>query len=252
MADPATGMDAQPIPFATAEGRPAADDTLIVSDLHLGLPDSRPGDLVELLHQRPFGRLVLLGDIVHDPSLRHLDAPAWRLLRHLRVLGQERGRELVWLHGNHDRMLGRTIAALLGVEGRESYAWQQHGRRFMALHGDCFDDIVAKNARLAQLCSDAYACCQRWLAPHHGWLNRLDAWQVKMARLGDRVAEAAARHAAKAAADVVICGHTHEPLLKRFAAAGRPVAYANTGAFLCTPASFLTVGRSGLALDFLP
>lgn len=252
MADLATGTGPQPIPFTTIAKEHAADDTLIVSDLHLGLPDSRPGHLLEMLRERPFGRLVLAGDLFHDPSLRHLDSQSWRLLRYLRELGQERGRELVWLHGNHDRKIARTVAAVLGVDGRESYAWRQHGRCFMALHGDCFDDFVSRHARLGQLCSDVFALCQRCLAPHHGWLNRLDAWQVRMVRLGDRVAEAAARHAAKAAVDVVVCGHTHEPILKRFAAAGRSVAYANTGAWLGKPSSFVTIGRGGLALDYLP
>lgn len=146
-----------PIPFAPTQALPSADDTLIVSDLHLGLPDSRPLDLLDLLEERPFGRLILLGDVFHDPTLRHLDRHGWRLLRHLRRLSLEQHREVVWLHGNHDRKLSRSVGGLLGIEGREAYSWQQDGRRFVALHGDCFDAFLARHPWFGQLCSNAFA-----------------------------------------------------------------------------------------------
>ena len=241
---------AAPIPLAPEGSQAGAADTLIVSDLHLGLPDSRPLDLLDLLHSRPFGRLILLGDIFHDASFRHLDGGAWKLLRHIRAIGAADSRKLVWLHGNHDRKLGSAIADLLGVPGRESFVWQEQGRRCVALHGDCFDAFVSRHVRFGEICSDVFACCQRRLAPYHGWLSRLEAWQVRLARLGEKVAAEAVEHGRRAAFDVVICGHTHEPLIKRVTSGGRPVTYANSGAWVSRPASYLTVGPNGLGLDF--
>jgi UDP-2,3-diacylglucosamine pyrophosphatase LpxH len=241
-----------PIPFAPPAADAGPADTLIVSDLHLGLPDSRPKDLLDLLHARPFGRLILLGDIFHDQSFRHLDPDAWRLLRHIRQIDRQAGCEVVWLLGNHDRKLASSISRLLGIEGRESYGWQQQGRRCLAVHGDCFDAFISRHVRLGQLCSDLFAFGQRCLAPHHGWLARLDTWQIKMASLGDKVAEAAAGHAARSAFDVVVCGHTHEPVRRRVATASGIVTYANAGHWIGSPASFVTVGPNGLGLEFLP
>lgn len=249
---PSLPRPAPPIPLASSATPPGTDDTLIVSDLHLGLPDSRPLELLDLLHSRPFGRLILLGDILHDQSFRHLDQDAWQLLRHLRTIGIAGRQELVWLHGNHDRQLGSAMAGLLGVRGRESFVWREQGRRCIALHGDCFDAFISRHARFGQLCSDLFAVGQRCLAPYHGWLSRLEAWQVRMARLGDQVAEKAVAHAAGAAFDLVVCGHTHEPLIKRATSGGRPVTYANSGAWLGRPASFLTVGPAGLGLASCP
>lgn len=247
---PSLPSPAAPMPLAPADSRPAADDTLIVSDLHLGLPDSRPRDLLDFLHSRPFGRLILLGDIFHDPTFRHLDDDAWKLLRHIRTIGAGDRRQLVWLHGNHDRKLGAAIADLLGVAGHESFVWQEQGRRCVAMHGDCFDAFISRHVRFGEFCSDVFACCQRRLAPYHGWLSRLDAWQMRLARLGERVAAEAVEHGRRAAYDVVVCGHTHEPLIKRVTTGDRPVTYANSGAWLGRPASFLTVGPNGLGLDF--
>ena len=242
----------EPIPFAPPAVAAGPADTLIVSDLHLGLPDSRPHDLLDLLVQRPFGRLILLGDVLHDPTFRHLDTDAWRLLRHIRGIARQPGREVVELHGNHDRKLADAIPRLLGIHGRDSYRWRQQGRQCLAMHGDCFDAFVNRHAWLGQLCSDLFAFGQRRLAPRHGWLARLDAWQVKVGGLGPKVAEAAARHAADQAVDLVVCGHTHEPVRKRVATAGRLVTYANSGSWVGSPASFVTVGPHGLGLDFLP
>ncbi len=241
-----------PIPFCQSAANPDPTDTLIVSDLHLGLPDSRPRDLLEFLHSRPFGRLILLGDVFHGPSFRHVGSDGWRLLAHLRELGARQKGKVVWLHGNHDRKLGRAIAGLLGIEGRESFHWQQHGRSCVAMHGDCFDEFISRNVRFGQFCSDAYAFCQRCLAPRNKWLSHLDVWHGKFMKLGNEIAEKAARHAATRAFDVVVCGHTHEPVLRRFDSDGRPVAYANTGAWVSRPASFVSIGPNGLALDFMP
>ena len=99
-------------------------DTLIVSDLHLGLPASRPRDLLGVLEQWRFERLILLGDIFHDWSFRHLCADTWRLLAHIRHLSQRREAEVVWVLGNHDRHLAHLVAKLVGVETTESFRWQ--------------------------------------------------------------------------------------------------------------------------------
>jgi UDP-2,3-diacylglucosamine pyrophosphatase LpxH len=243
-----------PIPCAPAGSHPGPADTLIVSDLHLGLPDSRPSDLLELLHSRPFGRLILLGDIFHDASLRHLDGDAWRLLRHIRQIAADPGRRSSsGCTAITTASSALPIADLLGVAGRESFIWQEQGRRCLALHGDCFDAFVSRHVRFGELCSDVFACCQRRLAPYHGWLSRLEAWQVRMARLGEKVAAEPRSSTARAAFDVVVCGHTHEPLIRRVAgAAAGVVTYANSGAWVGRPASFLTVGPNGLGLDFCP
>jgi metallophosphoesterase superfamily enzyme len=55
-------------------------DTLIVSDLHLGLPAARPRAVHEMLEEWRFERLILLGDVFHDWRFRHLCADTWRLL----------------------------------------------------------------------------------------------------------------------------------------------------------------------------
>ena len=230
-------------------------DTLIVSDVHLGLPASRPRDLLDLLERARFERLILLGDIFHDWSFRHLCTDTWRLLAHIRGLSQRREAEIVWVHGNHDRHLGHLVARIVGVETMESYAWHYRGRSFVALHGDRFDRFISTYVRTAAFFSRAYGFTQRWLSRRGEWPKRLDRAHGGLSRLSAEVEAGARDYAAANRVDVIVCGHTHNPTRRRFdpAAPGdRAIEYVNTGCWVDRPASFVTVGTAGVALNHCP
>jgi metallophosphoesterase superfamily enzyme len=148
--------------MTTTTGAPRAlvaeTDTLIVSDLHLGLPVSRPRELLHLLETWRFNRLILLGDVVHDLGSRDLCADTLRLLRHVRALGARRGAEVVWIAGNHDRRLAPLVRTRLGIEVREEFAWTCGGRRYHAQHGDRFDAFVSRHVRLSGLVARLGSC----------------------------------------------------------------------------------------------
>jgi UDP-2,3-diacylglucosamine pyrophosphatase LpxH len=230
-------------------------DTLIVSDVHLGLPASRPRDLLAVLEQWRFERLILLGDIFHDWSFRHLCADTWRLLAHIRHLKQRSEAEIVWVLGNHDRHLSHLVAKLVGVETTESFQWQYGGRSFMALHGDRFDRFISTNARTSAFLSNAYAFTQRWLSRRGEWPRRLDRAHVGFSKLSAQIEAGARGHAAENEVDVIVCGHTHQAMRTLFdppAPGRRAIEYVNTGCWVDRPASFVTVGATGVALNHCP
>lgn len=240
---------------ALARATAGEADTLIVSDLHLGLPISRPSDLLRLLETWRFNRLILLGDIFHDLSHRYFCPDTWRLLLHVRALGVRREAEVVWVAGNHDRHLAPILGKLLGVEVLESFSWTYRGRTFHALHGDRFDSFVSNYARLSDLFSKAYAFSMRWLSRRGEWPQRLDRLHLSMTGLGEKVARGAGLYASGLPVDVIVCGHTHEPHHRIFDAAGpggRPVEYFNSGSWLERPASFLTVDARGVTINRCP
>jgi UDP-2,3-diacylglucosamine pyrophosphatase LpxH len=228
-------------------------DTLIVSDLHLGIPASRPGDVLDLLRHWRFARLILLGDVFHDRHLQHLGADAWRLLRHLRELAVGGGAEVVWIKGNHDREMHDVVALLTGVRMRGSYRWSCGGRSHLALHGDRFDRFVTNNRRVCSALSRAYGFCQRRLSRQGRWPGVIDRLHGHFTDLGEQVAVRASRFAMRRAADVVVCGHTHEPAHRRFGHPGPGgVDYYNAGSWVARPASFLAVDADGVRLERHP
>ncbi len=229
-------------------------DTLIVSDLHLGIPASRPGDVLDLLLRWRCARLILLGDVFHDLHLRHLGADGWRLLRHLRELAGGGGTELVWIKGNHDRGMHEVVAMLTGVRMRESYRWTCGGRSHLALHGDRFDRFLTNNRRVCRALSGAYSFCQRRLSRRGRWPGMVDRLHGRLTGLGEQVATRASRFAMRRAADVVFCGHTHEPVHRRFEhpVSGGAVDYYNAGSWVGRPSSFLAVDADGVRIERHP
>ena len=232
-------------------------DTLIVSDLHLGLPSSRPQDLLRLLEARGFKRLILLGDVFHDFRVHHLNADTWRLLGFIRALAAraQTDAEIVWILGNHDRHLGPLVAKLFGIETRESYRWTYDGRSYLALHGDRFDRFVSRYVWTARRLSTLYAFVMRHLSRQGRWPQLLDRLDVGLRRLGEQVAAGAHSLVRDDPVDVIVCGHTHEPGHLVFDVAGpggRGVEYFNTGSWVERPASFVTVGPRGVTLESCP
>ena len=234
---------------------PRSAETLIVSDIHLGLPASRPRDLLNVLEQWRFERLILLGDIFHDWSFRHLCADTWHLLAHIRNLSQRREAEVVWVLGNHDRHLSHLVAKLVGVETTESFRWQYDGRAFMALHGDRFDPFISTYVKTSAFFSHAYAFTQRWLSRHGEWPKRFDRAHVGFSSLSRQVEDGACGHASQEGVDVIVCGHTHlakRSVFDRTGPSGSAIEYFNTGCWVDRPASFVTVGAGGVAINHCP
>ncbi len=251
----ATALAIEPYLARTATIAPRVADTLIVSDLHLGLPASRPRDLLDLLEQWRFERLILLGDVFHDWSFRHLCTDTWRLLAHIRALSQKREAEIVWILGNHDRHLSQLVAKLVGVETTELFRWQYDGRDFMALHGDRFDRFISSYVKTSAFFSHAYAFTQRWLSKHGEWPKRLDRAHVGFSSLSRDVEQGACGYASEQGVDVIVCGHTHKAtraVFDRPGPSGQAIEYLNTGCWVDRPASFVTVGADGVVLNHCP
>ncbi len=125
----------------------------------------------------------------------------------------------------------------------------------MALHGDRFDPFISTYAKTSALFSRAYAFTQRWLSQNGEWPKRLDRAHVGFSSLSQQVEDGARGHASEQGVDVIVCGHTH--LAKRTVFAqpgpsGSAIEYFNTGSWVDRPASFVTVGAAGVALNHCP
>ena len=211
-----------------------------------------------MLEQWRFERLILLGDVFHDWSFRHLCADTWRLLAHIRSLSQRREAEIVWVLGNHDRHLAHLVARLIGVETTETFRWSYGGRSFVALHGDRFDSFVSNYvAHRRLLFSRAYAFTQRWLSRQRRVAQAARPGACRLQQPERRRSRPVpAAMPASNAVDVIVCGHTHLRRSGRCSTApgpsGAAIEYFNTGCWVDRPASFVTVGTGGVALNHCP
>jgi UDP-2,3-diacylglucosamine pyrophosphatase LpxH len=214
-------------------------DTIIISDVHLGSPVSRPADLVHTLKQWRFNKLILLGDIFDDLDFTRLHHEHWEFLSYIRTLSKpEHEVEVVWVEGNHDVGISEIAAAFLGVRVyKKDYFWKEGGVRYCAIHGHQFDRFLTHNALLSALASWLYLLIQRM----GGSKQRLSRY-VKRAskgwlRLSQKVSRSALRYARRHRAQVVFCGHTHQAMQ----AESRGVKYYNSGCWTDVPAHFISI-----------
>ena len=240
---------------ADVQAHVAETETLIVSDLHLGLPVSRPRELLHLLQTVRFERLILLGDVFHDLGFRQLCEDTHTLLDHVHALREGTGAEVVWIAGNHDRHLAPLIRSKFGIEVREDFTWTCGGSA----------PTTPSTATGSTPSSPATSASAGWspgstpsamrrLSTHGRWPARLDRLSVALTGLGEEVAEGVQRFALANPIDVIVCGHTHEPhhrVLDVAGPAGRLVEYVNSGAWLERP-TFLSVDADGVRINRPP
>ena len=197
---------------------------LFLSDVHLGMRQTRIAQLVDFLRRHDAETIYLIGDIVDGWRL----AKSWYWPSIYNEFVDElldkaaRGARMVVLPGNHDEFLREYLGTYFGeVEfvDRTVHTTAQ-GRTYLVMHGDQFDVVVAHAKWLAHVGDWAYRTALRTNALIN-WVRRrlrrpywsLSAWakhEVKNAvSLIGRFEEALTFEARETGVDGVICGHIH-------------------------------------------
>lgn len=217
-------------------------ELVVLSDVHLGTYGCRAKELVRYLKSIDPDKLVLNGDIIDIWQFRKSYFPK----SHLKVLKQilnmvSKGKEVYYLTGNHDEMLRKFTDFQMGsfhlvdklvVEVGDKRAW--------IFHGDIFDASI-QNAK--------------WIAKLGGWgydflilLNSLINWFLERIgreryslskKIKNSVKKAvkyvtdfettAAELAIDNGYDYVICGHIHQPQMRKVVNDKGHTMYMNSG-----------------------
>jgi UDP-2,3-diacylglucosamine pyrophosphatase LpxH len=229
---------------------------LFLSDLHLGTKGCQATALLDFLKCHEADAIYLVGDIVDGWRLRsswywpqtHNDV-VQKLLRKAR-----KGARVIYLPGNHDEFLRDFYGTHFGgIEVCETAIHETAaGRRYLVIHGDVFDVVIANARWLAYLGDWAYEAAL-WISRHVNIVRRrlgltywsLSAWgksRVKNAvnyigRFEDTLAAEAQKHGV----DGVICGHIHSAALRDIGG----FTYINTGDWVesCTAVAEHADGR---------
>ncbi len=219
-------------------------DTIIISDIHLGSEVSRAKELVEILKNYRFNKLILLGDIFDDLNFKRLKRSHWNFLAYIRKLSNPKNNtNVIWVEGNHDEGLSRITSHFLGIKVYKEYKWQICNKKFLAIHGHQFDRFLNENVVISNIASFIYNLLQkvgsnkqslaRWVkGKSKGWL-----------RLSKKIAESAAIYGKRKNVDIVVCGHTHQAMHVEFPNIG--INYYNTGCWTDIPSSFIKINSNG-------
>lgn len=214
--------------------------TVIISDVHLGMKDSKALQAAHFLRHTLCEKLVLNGDIIDAWHLKRLGG--WNhghtgfIRTVLRKMEKENTR-VIYLRGNHDDILDRFIPIELdNLILTDEHVHAAARGDYLLVHGDGFDAVTTNHAWLAKLGGYGYNALLR-LNRVFDWMRKLlgkepfslAKWakaKVKsrvspMARWEDQVVELARwRHCRG-----LICGHIHTPTDKMLG----DIHYLNSG-----------------------
>lgn len=213
---------------------------LWISDVHLGTPDCQAGPLLSLLSSYHYDKLILAGDIVDLWALKRRSfwPQSHRQLLELLLSLAEQGTDIVYVPGNHDEWFRRFHGiSFRGIHIERSHRHHSRtGLDVLTIHGDDFDAEIAIGRFHVRLGDNLYDLllwlnralhrCRKVLGyPYWSLAGYIKARVSKAQAAISKYREVALKHCARQGADMLVCGHIHQPALIE----QDSLIYANTG-----------------------
>ncbi|MFA5265040.1 MAG: UDP-2,3-diacylglucosamine diphosphatase, partial [Opitutaceae bacterium] len=214
--------------------------TAIISDVHLGTPESKAREACHFLRSIRCEKLILNGDIIDGWSLSsggQWTADHTRFIRTILKKIEKQGTQVVYLRGNHDDVLGKFLPFQFGgLSVVEDHIHEGMDGKYFVLHGDVFDSVTKNFVFLSHLgdwgyhallrINRAYNVWRLWRGREYWSLSQAIKARVKSAvshisNFEEHIAELAESRGCKG----VICGHIHTPANKMIGG----IHYLNSG-----------------------
>jgi len=214
--------------------------TIILSDIHLGIRNSRVKEVVDFLSNHKCDTLILNGDIIDGWQLKK--SGEWKkkhtsFFRIIMKYMHKYNTKVIYLRGNHDDFLDEILPFSFGqFVIKRHHILQSNGKKYYAVHGDIFDTVTTKLKWLAKLGDVGYTFLL-WLNRYYNHyrtkrgLPYYSLSQVVKAKVKSAVSfisdyeEQLCAVAAANQCDGVICGHIHQAADKMIS----NIHYLNSG-----------------------
>lgn len=218
-------------------------DVVVLSDVHLGTFGCHATELVSYLRSIHPKLLVLNGDIIDIWQFRKHYFPA----SHMQVIKEifslmAKGTQVVYITGNHDETLRRYSGLELGnLKLVDKLVVDIDGEKTWIFHGDVFDATTKGSAKMIAkfgghgydlliLVNRAINWCLKLLGKEKMSFSKKVKNSVKKAVswIGN-FEQTAAELAIENNYKNVICGHIHQPQIKKVENEKGSVIYMNSG-----------------------
>jgi UDP-2,3-diacylglucosamine pyrophosphatase LpxH len=214
--------------------------TLVLSDLHLGTNMSKAKELVRFLKVNTCDTLILNGDIIDGWRLKKSGRWKKRDTRFFRILIkmiEKYNTKVIYIRGNHDDFLDSITPFEIGnLSIRKDYIYESFNKRYYVTHGDIFDRITTHMKWVAMLGDIGYSLLL-WLnkqynnkrirkgMPYHSISQAIKHRVKRAVNYISSFQEELIRIAKKKHCGGVICGHIHQPAIRK----EQDVLYLNSG-----------------------
>jgi UDP-2,3-diacylglucosamine pyrophosphatase LpxH len=217
-------------------------EVVVLSDLHLGTYGCRAEEVLQYLKSVKPKKLILNGDIVDGWQFKKKYWP----VSHTKVLKEvlnlaSKGTKVYYLPGNHDEVFRRFVGYKLGnIKVENKIVLDLDGKLAWFFHGDVFDVTMQHSRWLTRLGSESYDFLI-WLNHH---VNRLMdvlgkekksfSKQIKngvksAVKYINQFEDMCADIAIEKNYDYVVCGHIHQPEIRKIITEKGSVVYLNSG-----------------------
>ncbi len=217
-------------------------ELVIISDVHLGTYGCHSEELLRYLKSIKPKRIILNGDIIDmwQFSKRYWPKSHMQVVKHITSL-IAKGTKITYLTGNHDEMLRKFAGFRLGsfqIDNKKILSL--NGQSAWVFHGDVFDVTMKYSKWLAKLGAIGYDTLILINSFVNFILKAFGRGKISLSkRVKDSVKQAVKfiNDFEQTAADIaisngyqfVICGHIHQPEMKKITTDKGEVMYLNSG-----------------------
>lgn len=217
-------------------------ELVVISDIHLGTYGCHAEELLRYLKTIRPKRLILNGDIIDmwQFSKRYWPQSHMQVIKHITGL-LAKGTKITYLTGNHDEMLRKFAGFRLGsfkIDNKK--VLQLNGKSAWIFHGDVFDITMQHSKWIAKLGAVGYDFLIILNAFVNFILKIFGKSKISLSkRVKDSVKTAvkfindfektAADIAINNGYDYVVCGHIHQPEMRKVVTDKGEVMYLNSG-----------------------
>ncbi len=217
-------------------------ELVVISDVHLGTYGCHSEELLRYLKSIKPKRIILNGDIIDmwQFSKRYWPKSHMQVVKHITSL-IAKGTKITYLTGNHDEMLRKFSGFRLGsFQIANKKVISLNGQSAWIFHGDVFDVTMKYSKWLAKLGAIGYDTLIVINSFVNFVLKLFGQGKISLSkRVKDSVKQAikfindfeqtAADIAISNGYNYVVCGHIHQPEMKKIKTDKGEVMYLNSG-----------------------
>src|SRR5687767_11330609 len=232
-------------------------ELVVVSDIHLGTYGCRSEELLRYLKTIKPEKIILNGDIIDmwQFSKRYWPKSHMQVIKHITGL-LAKGTKIIYLPGNHDEMLRKFAGFKLGsFKIDNKVVLRLNGKRAWVFHGDVFDVTMRYSKWLAKLGAVGYDTLILINTFVNWCLEKMGREKISLSKkVKDSVKSAvkfindfektAADIAISNGYDFVVCGHIHQPEIKKVETEKGSVMYLNSGDWVENLTALEFIGNS--------
>ncbi len=217
-------------------------DVAVISDVHLGTFGCKAQELLAYLQSINPKKIILNGDIVDIWNFKKSYFPE----THLQIISyllnlSEQGIPIVYITGNHDELLRKFTTMRFGnILLTDKYMLKQNDKVAWIFHGDVFDASIQHSKWIAKLGGWGYdkliqlnyfinKCLEFFGRERYSLSQKIKNSVKKAVKHINDFEQTAAELAIENEYDYVVCGHIHQPQLRKVKTDKGTCVYMNSG-----------------------